>query len=196
MHLTHQDLVLRPLRVRDRDAWSKVRAGNVAWLTPWEATAPREAARPMTFRQYVRQLRRQARTDVAHSFVLEVGGELVGQVSIAGIARGSLQSAHIGYWIAEHVAGRGLMPRAVALTIDYAFADLGLHRVEINVRPENTASLRVAQKLGLREEGERLRFLHIQGKWRDHRSFAITREELEGSMLQRLEPGAGVDQTS
>ncbi|HLS14891.1 MAG TPA: GNAT family protein [Beutenbergiaceae bacterium] len=191
MPLTHQDMVLRPMRRRDRDAWSKVRAANFSWLTPWEATAPNAPARPMTFGQYVHHQRRQARSDVAHAFVIEVAGELLGQVTIAGIARGSLQSAHVGYWISEHVAGRGLMPRAVALAIDYAFTELDLHRVEVNIRPENTASLRVVQKLGLREEGRRLRFLHIQGQWRDHRSFALTREEVDGSLLDRLTPNPG-----
>lgn len=180
------DLVLRQMRYRDRAAWQRVRQANSSWLIPWEATNPRGAAAPITFRQYVRQQRRQARQDSAYSYVLQWQEELVGQVTLAGVMRGSLHSAHIGYWISEHVAGRGLMPRAVALVIDHAFGSLGLHRVEINVRPENAASLRVPQKLGLREEGLRQRYLHIQGQWRDHRSFAITAEELTGSMLHRL----------
>ncbi|HLS24524.1 MAG TPA: GNAT family protein [Beutenbergiaceae bacterium] len=180
------DLLLRPMRYRDRAAWQRVRQANTEWLTPWEATNPAGAAVPMTFGQYVRHQHRQARTDSAYSFVLQWRQDLVGQVSIAGVMRGSLHSAHIGYWISEHVAGRGLMPRAVALAIDYGFGPLGLHRLEINVRPENAASLRVPQKLGLREEGLRQRYLHIQGQWRDHRSFAITAEEVSGSMLDRL----------
>jgi ribosomal-protein-alanine N-acetyltransferase len=74
----------------------------------------------------------------------------------------------------------------VALTIDYLF-DVGqLHRVEIDIRPENTPSLRVVEKLGLREEGLKKRFIHIDGDWRDHRIFAITREESPGSLLNRL----------
>ena len=180
------ELSLRPLRRRDRAAWRRVRQANLRWLTPWEATSPGGSDPLVTFAQYVRQLRRQARQDQGYAFAVLLRGELVGQLTIAGVARGSVHSAHIGYWISEHVAGRGLMPRAVALVIDYAFTELGLHRLEINVRPENTASLRVPQKLGLREEGLRQRYLHIQGQWRDHRSFAITAEEVTGSMLDRL----------
>ena len=63
----------------------------------------------------------------------------------------------------------------------------GLHRLEVNVRPENAASLRVLSKLGLREEGRRERFLHIDGAWRDHRSFAVTADEVsQGELAARL----------
>ena len=186
MSLVHADVALRRMKRSDVDAWTRLRKANTDWLTPWEATAPHTPPRSMTFSQYVRQQRRQARADSAYGFVIDLSGELVGQVSIAGVTRGSLQSAHIGYWISEHVAGRGITPRAVALAIDHSFTALSLHRIEINIRPENTASLRVVEKLGLREEGLRLRFLHIQGAWRDHRSFAVTAEEVQGSMLDRL----------
>jgi ribosomal-protein-alanine N-acetyltransferase len=74
----------------------------------------------------------------------------------------------------------------VALTIDYLFAEAKLHRVEVDIRPENTPSLRVVEKLGLREEGLKKRFIHIDGDWRDHRIFAITNEEVSGSLLTRL----------
>jgi len=43
----------------------------------------------------------------------------------------------------------------------------------------------VVEKLGLRDEGVRERFLHIQGQWRDHRTFAVTREEVPEGLLAR-----------
>ena len=62
-----------------------------------------------------------------------------------------------------------------------------MHRLEINIRPENAASLAVVRKLGLREEGVLVRYLHIAGAWRDHRAFAVTQEELEPEgLLGRL----------
>lgn len=54
---------------------------------------------------------------------------------------------------------------------NYAFVELALHRVEINLRPENMASRRVAEKAGYELEGERPRYLHIDGGWRDHITF-------------------------
>jgi ribosomal-protein-alanine N-acetyltransferase len=46
-----------------------------------------------------------------------------------------------------------------------------LHRLEINIRPENEPSLRVAQKAGYLFEGLRPRYLHIDGNWRDHHCY-------------------------
>jgi ribosomal-protein-alanine N-acetyltransferase len=54
---------------------------------------------------------------------------------------------------------------------EYGFYVLGLHRIEINLRPENGASRRVAEKAGYLLEGERPKFLHIDGQWRDHLCF-------------------------
>ena len=105
---------------------------------------------------------------------MTLDGALVGQLTVGGITYGSLCSAHVGYWIDARVAGRGVMPTAVALAVDHCFQVLRLHRVEVNIRPENTASLRVVEKLGFRDEGLRRGYLHIAGQWRDHRSFALT----------------------
>lgn len=139
----------------------------------------------LSFPQMVRALRRQARDGSTLPFVLSYDDVLVGQVTVGGITWGSLCSAHIGYWVDRRVAGRGVMPTAVALAVDHCFDAVGLHRVEVNIRPENTASLRVVDKLGFREEGTRLAFLHIAGGWRDHRSFALTVEEVPEGVLAR-----------
>ena len=90
-----------------------------------------------------------------------------------------------GYWVARDVAGRGVIPTALALAVDHCFFTVGLHRIEVNIRPENTASLRVVQKLGFRQEGVRERFLHIDGDWRDHLSFALTVDEVPDGLLRR-----------
>ena len=110
---------------------------------------------------------------------------LVGLVSLGGVQLGSVLSGAVGYWVDRREAGRGLTPTAVAMVTDWAFRGLGLHRVEVNIRPENEASLRVVQKLGLREEGLRRAYLHVDGDWRDHRSFAVTAEEVPEGLLTR-----------
>ena len=84
------------------------------------------------------------------------------------------------------MAGRGVAPRAVGLVIDHCLGPVRLHRVEICVRPENSNSLRVVEKLGLEQVGYAPRFLHIDGAWRDHRIFAVTAEEAPEGVLARL----------
>ena len=176
-------MILRALRGKDRSEWEALMAGNVEWLRPWEATSPEQVARRLAFRQLVRHSDREAAAGRLQPFVIETGGRLVGQMHLFGIAWGSARSACAGYWVAESVAGQGIMPLALAAACDHAFLGLGLNRIEVNIRPENTASLRVVEKLGFRDEGLRLRYLHIDGQWRDHRSFALTRGDLGGSSL-------------
>jgi ribosomal-protein-alanine N-acetyltransferase len=113
------------------------------------------------------------------------GSRMVGQLNVSGISWGSLCSAHIGYWVDERVAGRGIMPTALALAADHCFKAAGLHRVEVNIRPENGPSRRVAEKLGFREEGLRHAYLHIDGSWRDHLAYALIAEEVPEGVLNR-----------
>lgn len=169
---------LRPLNARDGHAWRAVRARNIDWLRPWDATLPPGATdAATTFRGMVRNLRAAARAGTTLPFVVEVDGRLRGQVTVGGVQMGSLRGGHIGYWIDREVAGRGIMPLAVAMACDHCFAS-GFHRIEINIRPENHPSIRIVEKLGFRDEGIRQRYLHIDGDWRDHVSYALTNEEL------------------
>ncbi|MBC7292427.1 MAG: GNAT family N-acetyltransferase [Actinotalea sp.] len=185
--LREGDVVLRPLRRGDARTWLGLRARNAAWLERWEATSPEPpGGPPPTFGQFVRTLNQQARAGSSLPFAVQYRSELVGQLTVATVVRGSLCSASIGYWVSEHVAGRGITPTAVALAVDHCFGPVGLHRIEINIRPENAASLRVVEKLGLRDEGLRERFLHIQGAWCDHRTFAVTAEEVPAGLVERL----------
>ena len=188
VELHHGPVGLRPLRQRDAGRWRELRIANRQWLEPWEATPPDPSVPALSYRRMVRQLTHEARAGRALPFAITSEGEMVGQLSVAGIAWGSLCSGHVGYWVSRHVAGRGIAPTAVALAGDYCLLTMGLHRLEVNIRPENAASLRVAAKLGLRDEGVRRHYLHIAGAWRDHRTFAVTREDVgPAGLLGRLE---------
>ena len=192
------DVRLRPLRRRDAKTWLGLRAVNARWLEPWEASSPVPAEVPApTFGEFVRMLSAQARQGTALPFAVDHQERLVGQLTVSSIVYGSLRSASIGYWVSQHIAGRGVIPTAVALATDHCFDALGLHRVEVNIRPENRPSLRVVEKLGFRDEGLRERYLHIAGQWCDHRTFALTTEDVPDGLLarwhaERLAPGAGV----
>lgn len=135
----------------------------------------------------VRAMSKAARAGRQLPFAMEVEGRFVGQVSVNNIIRGSAQFASIGYWIDQRYAGRGITPRAVAMVIDHCFAEVGLHRIEVAVRPENHASLRVVDKLGLPLIGLAPSYLHIDGDWRDHLLFAITKEQAAPGLEIRLD---------
>jgi len=190
----HQGPVqLAPMRLRDRAAWERVRLANAAWLRPWEATLPPGSqVGPATYAGLVRSLSRQARQGRMLPWLVfydTSGGQgrpdLAGQLTVSGIVGGSASWGQIGYWVDERLAGRGIIPTAVALAVDYCFDVMRLHRIEIAIRPENEKSLRVVNKLGFRPEGLRPRYLHIDGDWRDHLVFALNAEEVPGGMVRR-----------
>jgi ribosomal-protein-alanine N-acetyltransferase len=185
--LRSHDVVLRPLRRRDRKAWREARERNRDWLRPWDATSPAGTHPPRTFGSMVRHSERQAAAGQSMPFVIEIDGGLVGQVTVNNVVRGSAQFASIGYWIDQAYAGRGITTRAVGMAIDHCLFVARLHRIEVAIRPENTASLRVVEKLGIQEYGFAPRYLHIDGDWRDHRLFAVTVEEVPGGILKRLD---------
>lgn len=186
--ITRGDVRLRPLSLRDEVDWYTVRGRNQEWLAPWEASEPTGQLPPKSFRGFVRSQRREARRATALPLVIEWDGKFVGQITLGNVVWGSLRSGYIGYWIDRAVAGRGITTTSVAMLIDHVLAPNRLHRIEINIRPENAASLRVMEKLSLREEGLRRSYLHIDGGWRDHVSFAITADELPEGGLRASRP--------
>ena len=183
------DLVLRPIRYRDKKEWTEVRSRNSQWLARWEASNPDPSGGLPDYRQMVRSLKAQAAQATALPFVIterrpgSANPPIVGQLTVSSIVWGSAMMATLGYWVDQARAGHGIAPTAVAMVTDHCFKTLSLHRMEINIRPENGPSLRVVEKLGFRDEGYRPRYLHINGEWADHRSFALTSEEVPEGLL-------------
>ena len=182
--LSEGKVTIRPIRLRDSRVLERELAENRSWLRKWEATNPHG---PMSFdvRASIRSLQQNARAGLGLPFVIEYDGQLAGQLNVSSIAYGSLSSATIGYWVSERFAGKGATPTAVALATDRCLFGVGLHRMEICIRPENEPSLRVVEKLGFRYEGLRRRYIHINGDWRDHFCFGLTVEELPQGVLRR-----------
>ena len=169
------DISLRPLRFRDKAQWNRVRAENRQWLSPWEATIPLTGEESYSelpsFFEMVKILNFEARQGRSMSFAIWHGSQLIGQITLGGIMYGAMRGGQIGYWIDKNFANRGFTTQAVEILTQYAFTELKLHRLEINLRPENASSRRVAEKAGYIFEGERPRYLHIDGQWRDHITF-------------------------
>ncbi|PSK98397.1 ribosomal-protein-alanine N-acetyltransferase [Murinocardiopsis flavida] len=179
---------LRPLRLRDAAALRESRTRSAEWLRPWEPTHPELPLQSSGLAPYVamvQAVRREGRHGVAMPWAVTYDGVFAGQLTVGAIVWGSARSAQVGYWVDRAFAGRGVTPTAVALAVDHCFFAAGLHRIEANIRPENRASRRVAEKLGFRAEGVRRRQLHIDGAWRDHICYALTVEDVPGGLLTR-----------
>ena len=66
---------------------------------------------------------------------------------------GEYDTAEISYFLRTSARGRGIATRAARLVVRWAFEELGIERIELRVHPDNTASQRVAERLGFVREG-------------------------------------------
>ncbi|MDA8062875.1 MAG: GNAT family protein [Actinomycetota bacterium] len=183
LELSGRRVSLRPLSVGDFDAWREVRRRSRDWLVKWEprpvpgqpdATSDR---RVFAARCGARERERQLGT--GYGFGVFVEGRFAGEINLSSVQRGPYQNAYVGYWIDEAMAGHGYTPEAFVVLARFAFEDLALHRLQASIIPRNAPSRRVAEKLGLRNEGTAVRYLEINGVWEDHVRYAITSEEWE-----------------
>jgi len=176
-------VMLRPLTTTDFTAYSEVRRRNGRWLTDWEPLRPSAFADPAlnldAFERRCEVRDRERASGSSYTFGIFVDSTFCGEINLNGVARGSMQSATIGYWIDQARAGHGYVPEAVVVLTRYAFEQLRLHRLEICIIPRNENSLRVVEKLDWRFEGRAERFLEINGVWEDHDRFGFTSEEWE-----------------
>lgn len=180
---------LRPIRLRDGAQWSRTRLSQRQHLEPWEPTAELDWVERHGYSAWPTMysgLRSEARKGRMLPYVIEVDGRFRGQLTIGNVTHGALRSAWIGYWVSSEVTGGGVATAALALGVDHCFGPVTLHRVDATVRPENTASRRVLEKVGFREEGLLKRYLDVDGAWRDHLLVAMTAEEAGGSAASRL----------
>jgi [ribosomal protein S5]-alanine N-acetyltransferase len=174
-------ILLRPIVATDFSAWREVRRRNVDWLTKWEAQRVHgqpdviEDRDAFAVRCSARQRERQLGT--GYGFGIFVDGHLAGEINLTAVQRGPFQSAYVGYWIDEKHAGNGYMPESLVVLAQFAFDELHLHRIQISIIPRNSASRRVVEKLGIRDEGVAQRYLEINGEWEDHIRYALTSEE-------------------
>jgi ribosomal-protein-alanine N-acetyltransferase len=175
-------VLLRAPRRTDVRALVALQQHNAEHRRPWgPVPAPgSEPDSPLAVAREIKAARREWREDRGYRMVIELRdepGRLAGRVSLSQVWRGNFGSCYLGYWIDRDLEGRGLMTDAVRAITTFAFARLGLHRVQANVVPRNTGSLRVLEKAGFRREGLAERYLQLAGVWEDHVMHAVTSEE-------------------
>ena len=161
---------LRALCAADRDefveAMIRSRDFHDPWITP-----------PRTAQEFDELLQRTADDSfVALVIRLREDGRLAGVFQISQIFRKAFQSGYLGYSGVAGLEGKGYMTEGMRLVVDHAFSELGLHRLEANIQPGNTASIALVRRCGFVKEGFSEKYLKIGGEWRDHERWAIRAE--------------------
>ncbi|MFF4290295.1 GNAT family N-acetyltransferase [Streptomyces sp. NPDC001633] len=175
---------IRPLTAADRDEFTAGARASAELHRPW-LYPPTDAA---TFDAYLLRLQEPQREGF---LICELTtGRIAGYLTINNIVHGAFRCGAIGYGAFAHAAGRGLMSEGLRLVLHHAFGALGLHRLEVNIQPENASSLALVRRAGFRREGFSPDFLFIDGAWRDHERWAITSEMVTESAMDG-EPATG-----
>lgn len=176
-------LLLRGPVQGDFEEWRAVRLKSRAFLAPYE---PRWSEADLTARSFAARLKRSKREaayGTEFSFLIfdarTAHMPLLGGLTLSNIRRRAAQTATLGYWMSVEHAGKGIMTRAVALILPLVFDTLKLHRIEAACLPDNIASRRVLLANGFQEIGIAEHYLHINGAWRDHVLFGLSRERYD-----------------
>jgi ribosomal-protein-alanine N-acetyltransferase len=177
--MTDTSIVVRQVEATDRRELVELMRASRALHEPWIAP-------PTTDRMFTQYLERMREDDHCGLMVCRNSdAAIVGVVNINAIVRGTFLSASLGYYVGAPFAGCGYMTAGLRAAVRHAFGQLGLHRLEANIQPDNARSLALVRRCGFTREGISRQFLYIAGAWRDHERWAIRDER------DTLLPGQG-----
>ena len=165
---------LRYPRIADFPSWARLRGESRAFLAPWEPVWASDELTKSAFRRRIKRYQKEARQDSAYAFFVFRAEDdvLMGGCTLSNVRRGVTQCSALGYWIGERFSRQGHMYEAARALVPFIFSTLGLHRIEAACLLSNQASQNLLMKVGFRREGVALRYLQINGEWRDHVLFA------------------------
>ena len=163
-------LSTRPLEAKDGPAFLKAMQESQSLHHPWVKP-------PTTVQQFQDYLVKYQQANNRSYIVLDVHENIVGVYNLNDIVQGVFQSAYLGYFAVLKAAQQGYMSAGLKLILKEAFTNLGLHRLEANIQPNNQRSIYLVAKNGFRKEGYSPRYLYVDGEWRDHERWAITYED-------------------
>jgi len=158
--------IRRPAAV-DCDDFVTLALASREFHHPWVDPAKTREA----FYGYVRS--RHTATDDGFVVCEMTAGSIIGVINLNCIVRNMFQSAYLGFYAFANTSGRGLMTEGLNLVVQYAFNEMGLHRLEANIQPKNVKSIALAERCGFKKEGFSPKYLKVYGEWRDHERWAI-----------------------
>lgn len=181
--LKGERVTLRLPATGDYREWVALRSESRSFLEPWEPRWTVDEMDHPVWRQRIRRYRQDFSNGTSIAFFIfdAASGQLLGGITLGNIRRGVALSGHVGYWIGERHAGRGLMVDALKLLTRYSFDTLNLHRIEAACIPGNTRSVRVLEKAGFRREGLLRSYLKINGIWHDHFLYSLIVDDRPGA---------------
>lgn len=165
-------LILRPYIVEDYDAWRKGLEERVLPKHPYDEGRPAElnASTRSWFNEWIRGFREAADRDrmVILGIFRKSDGANIGKIEVITILRMDYDWAMMGYQVNNQFFRKGYGKEAVIASAEAFFRELGFHRIELHIRPDNLPSKKLAESAGFRFECRRPRFAREGGEWLDY----------------------------
>jgi len=180
MELTLARLRIREWRLADWPAAHEYASDlEVVRYLDW---GPNSEAETRAFiRETMRTRRKRPRTRYDLAVALRSSDRAIGGARL-WIESIQHREGSIGYTLARASWGQGYASEVAAGLLRFGFETLGLHRIHAIVEPENVASTRVLERVGMRREGHLRDHRYAKGRWRDSLLYAIVKGE--NRMLQ------------
>ncbi len=164
------NITIRELAFEDKEAFLQAMLNSQPLHYPWVKP-------PLTSKEFDEYWQRFQKDNQKSYLTCDESGAIVGVFNVSEIVRGAFQNAFLGFYGIKDYTGKGYMSTALKLVQRKVFEELGLHRLEANIQPENTRSIQLVKKNGFRYEGFSPRYLKINSTWCGHEHWAMTSED-------------------
>ena len=165
------NLVIREPEYGDENAFLEMTQASQHFHKPWINA-------PLSHAEFINYIDRHRQSNYkSYLLVDDEKKDIIGVFNLSEIVRGCFQNAYLGFYASAVYAGTGLMSAGLQLVLKTAFTQLGLHRLEANIQPDNIRSIQLVRASGFRKEGFSQKYLKINEDWRDHERWAITFED-------------------
>lgn len=175
--LKTERLILKPVGFEDVEAlYREMSDPEISRYMAWEIHTDRSRTE-----EFVRAeiARREAGRGITWCIFKE--GEFCGIASLIALVWShralTYRKAELAYWLAKKYQRQGIMGEALRRVMEYAFRELGLHKICVSHFTPNTASENVIKRLGFRYIGEQLAEYNKEGNWYNQKNYELLETE-------------------
>jgi len=145
------EISLKPVEAQDSESIFALTAANRLYLRNWLPWVDSTKSVEDT-RKFVEACMAQCEQRAALHLCIRYRGEVAGILGFHYFDWPN-RSASIGYWLSEHLQGKGIMTRSCREAIEFAFNEMGLNRIEIRCAVQNVRSRAIPERMHFTNEG-------------------------------------------
>jgi len=161
------NLQLCPPSLADAETLLAFELAHRAYFEHWINARPADYYHLEAVRAAIADAERDRQADRGYQFLIKRDEAIIGRINLTSVTRPYYNKATLGYRIGEGHTGQGVASHALSELKRIAFGELGLHRLEAVVRPENVGSVRVLERNGFHQFGHATRCMQLHGEWFD-----------------------------